>query len=95
MNLLTMAAGLLLILTLACGGVSQTPEKLEKAVGKSLGRHTEPQVQVLADPTGEHLVVAEYGPLLRSLSAIQDEMLDAYEVIYAAEVPVAGASITA
>ena len=94
MKLLTVAAGLLLALA-ACGGVPETPGELEKAVGKSLGRHTEPDVQVLADPSGEYLVVAEYRPLLRSLSAVKDEMLDAYGIIFAADVPVAGASITA
>ncbi len=54
MKLLTLAAGLLLALTLACGGVPKTAGELEDAVSKSLGRHSEPDAQVIADPTGEY-----------------------------------------
>ena len=75
--------------------VAKNIEDLEKDVGKKLRPNKNIQVKAGQRPDGLYFVLAEYKPLLKRASPIEDDMLEAYKAIYTSGLPVVRAEIVA
>ena len=75
--------------------VAKNIENLEKDVGKALRPNKNVQVEAGHRYDGVYFVLAEYKPLLMEAGAIEDEMLEAYKVVYTSGLPVVRAEIVA
>ena len=87
----------LALVIMGCGeSIPQTPDELAEAVRKELRPHKNIEVKVQEHHEGgSWYVEAEYQPLVRDTSSIEQKMMETYRAIYTAEVPVWRAVIIA
>ena len=75
--------------------IERNEDRLEQDAGKTLRPGKEIEVSAGHRHDGWYFVLAEYKPLMTDPKMIEDDMMEAYKVIYTSGLPVINAEITA